>query len=200
MMSPTAAAAAAPPAPATSTVDEGREPSCSTPADADGPSPAAKPSTAAAVLPVPDADDAATSTPLGVLSSRDPSLLLGVLREAVARQKATLGAPGRHRCSPSVRSRQCAPHCLQILSARLFAVMCHDVASQRTVVDDDYVRVLVDALDPNHDPVSFTMIYITMAWTPYVRFVVVDFSFAFQFNSLLNQIHTGENSCTTRCP
>ena len=33
--------------------------------------------------------------------------------------------------------------------------MCHDVASQRKVVDEDYVRVLVDALDPNHDPVSF---------------------------------------------
>ena len=165
---PTAAAAAHIPVSAVSvtstTVDEGREPSCSAAGpDADGPSSASKPvSSVSAVQPAGDNEDSATSTPLGALSSRDPTLLLGILQEAVARQKATLGAPGRHRCSPSVRSRQCAPHCLQILSARLFAVMCHDVASQRRVIDGDHVRTLVDALDPNHDPVSLsiTVVYI----------------------------------------
>jgi len=137
----------------TVTGDDGREPSGSGPADGDGSS-AAKPVPSAAVPSTVDTEDSTLSTPLGALSSRDPSLLLGVLQEAVARQKATLGAPGRHRCSPSVRSRLCAPHCLQILSARLFAVMCHDVTSQRQVIDGDHVRILVDALDPNHDPVS----------------------------------------------
>ena len=136
--------------------DDGREPSCSGPADSDGP-PAAKPIPSTAVPSAVDTDDSASSTPLGALSSRDPRLLLGVLQEAVARQKATLGAPGRHRCSPSIRSRHCAPHCLQILSARLFAVMCHDVTCQRHVIDGDHVRTLVDALDPNHDPVSFLL-------------------------------------------
>jgi len=140
----------------TASGDDGREPSYSAQTDTDGPS-TAKPTSSAAVPPLLDADDSTSSTPLGDLCSRDPALLLGVLQEAVARQKATLGAPGRHRCSPSIRSRYCAPHCLQILSARLFAVMCHDVASQRKVIDGDHVRVLVDALDPNHDPVSISV-------------------------------------------
>jgi len=111
VVSPTAGGGTVAPVPASAasaTVEETREPSGTAPADADGPPPAA--------VPPPDPDD---STPLGVLSSRDPSLLLGVLREAVGRQKATLGAPGRHRCSPSVRSRHCAPHCLQMNAARL---------------------------------------------------------------------------------
>ena len=136
-----------------STADEGREPSCTAPGDTDAPS-AVKPVPSTAAPSAVDAEDSSLSTPLAALSSRDPALILGVLQEAVARQKATLGAPGRHRCSPSVRSRLCAPHCLQILSARLFAVMCHDAASQRHVTDGDHVRTLVDALDPNHDPVS----------------------------------------------
>ena len=138
------------------TGDDGREPSCSAPGDNEGPS-AVKSVPTAAVPPVVDTEDSASSTPLGVLSSRDPVLLLGVLQEAVGRQKANLGAPGRHRCSPSVRCRHCAPHCLQILSARLFAVMCHDASSQRQVIDGDHVRTLVDALDPNHDPVSYRL-------------------------------------------
>jgi len=152
---PSAAYSAVPSASAMTTADDGREPSCSVAADSDGPS-TAKPVPSAAGPPAVDTEDATSSTPLGVLSARDPVLLLGVLQEAVARQKATLGAPGRHRCSPSVRCRHCAPHCLQILSARLFAVMCHDVASQRQVIDGDHVRTLVDALDPNHDPVSYS--------------------------------------------
>lgn len=137
------------------TTDDGREPSCSMPNDNDGPQ-TNKPALSATAPPAVDTEDCASSTPLGILSSRDPVLLLGVLQEAVARQKANLGAPGRHRCSPSIRSRHCVPHCLQILSARLFAVMCHDVSSQRQVVDGDHVRTLVDALDPNHDPVCYT--------------------------------------------
>lgn len=149
-----AACGTAPTVSVMSTGDDGREPSCSAPVDNDGPS-APKPVPSAAVPSAVDAEDSTLSTPLSALSSRDPALILGVLQEAVARQKATLGAPGRHRCSPSVRSRLCAPHCLQILSARLFAVMCHDAASQRQVIEGDHVRTLVDALDPNHDPVSY---------------------------------------------
>jgi hypothetical protein len=96
-----------------------------------------------------------TATPLGVLSQRDPAVLLGVMNEALARHKAlTGGATARHRCSPSVRSRYCAAHCVQILSARVFAVMCHDQGLQRQVVDGGHIRTLVDSLDPNHDPVS----------------------------------------------
>jgi len=154
---PAASYGSVPGASAMKTVDDAREPSFSAPADSDGPS-VAKPVPSAAVPPAVDTEDSASSTPLGVLSLRDPALLLGVLQEAVARQKATLGAPGRHRCSPSIRSRLCAPHCLQILSARLFAVMCHDVTSQHHVIDGDHVRTLVDALDPNHDPVSYSCI------------------------------------------
>ena len=136
--------------------EDGREPSYSGPGDSEV-LPAVKPIPSAAVPAAVDTEDSSTLTPLGALSSRDPRLLLGVLQEAVARQKATLGAPGRHRCSPSIRSRHCSPHCLQILSARLFAVMCHDVTCQRHVIDGDHVRTLVDALDPNHDPVSFSL-------------------------------------------
>ena len=151
-----ATAATGPSVSVMSTGDDGREPSCSAAGDTDAPS-AAKPVALTAVPSTIDTEDCTLSTPLSALSSRDPALLLGVLQEAVARQKATLGAPGRHRCSPSVRSRLCSPHCLQILSARLFAVMCHDVTSQRHVIDGDHVRTLVDALDPNHDPVSYLL-------------------------------------------
>jgi len=95
---------------------------------------------------------------LDVLSSRDPSTLIGVLQESIVNQKQSMGA--RHRCTPSVRWRHCTHHCLQILSARVFTVMCHTNAVQHKVVNGGHLKMLVDALDPNHDPVRSNCRYL----------------------------------------
>ena len=91
-------------------------------------------------------------TPLETLSSAEPGPLLEVLKQAITLHKQTMGT--RHKCTPSIRWRHCHHHCLQILAARVLAVMCHGQAAPHKLVNDAHIRILVDALDPNHDPVS----------------------------------------------
>lgn len=91
-------------------------------------------------------------TPLEVLNNCDPGLILGILHGAIATQKKLMGT--RHKCTPSVRLRHCSHHCLQILSARVFTVICRSSGVQQKVMSEDgHIPVLVEALDPNHDPV-----------------------------------------------
>ncbi|CAL1528799.1 unnamed protein product, partial [Lymnaea stagnalis] len=58
----------------------------------------------------------------------------------------------RHKCTPSVRQRHCTHHCLQILSARVLTLMCHSAHVQHKLVTRGHLKMLVEALDPNHDP------------------------------------------------
>jgi len=97
--------------------------------------------------------DTLEGTPLEVLNNCDPGLILGILHSAIATQKKLMGT--RHKCTPSVRLRHCWHHCLQILSARVFTIMCRStVVQQKVVSEDGHIPILVEALDPNHDPVS----------------------------------------------
>lgn len=81
----------------------------------------------------------------------DPGVMINVLHNGITMQKRTLCF--RSRCCPSVRIKACAVHCSQLFSARILAVMCHSPVVQQRLVADGHLRTLVDALDPNHDPV-----------------------------------------------
>lgn len=91
-------------------------------------------------------------TPLEILTSADPSHILSVLHNSITMHKRIIGT--RQKCTPSTRWRHCTYHCLQILSARILAVMCHGPNVQHKIVTNGHMKTLVDALDPNHDPVS----------------------------------------------
>lgn len=91
-------------------------------------------------------------TPLEIVTNADPSQILNVLHNNITMHKRIIGT--RQKCSPSTRRRQCTHHCLQILSARILVVMCHGTNVQHRVVADGHVKTLVEALDPNNDPVS----------------------------------------------
>ncbi|KAJ8317110.1 hypothetical protein KUTeg_005014 [Tegillarca granosa] len=58
----------------------------------------------------------------------------------------------RQKCTPSTRWQHCTHHCLQILSARILAVMVHGSQCQYRIIVDGHIKTLVEALDPNHDP------------------------------------------------
>ena len=90
-------------------------------------------------------------SPLDVLTASDPVLIVGILQDAINKYKAGIG---RHKCTPSVRQMSCSNHCVQILSARILTLMCHSQVIQQKVVKNGHIKVLVEALDPNHDPVS----------------------------------------------
>ncbi|ELT88363.1 hypothetical protein CAPTEDRAFT_195648 [Capitella teleta] len=89
-------------------------------------------------------------TPLEILQTADPTQLLVTLQESITKHKQLMGA--RHKCTPSVRLKSCTHHCVQILSARVFAVMCQGNNVQHRVISEGHIQTLVDALDPNHDP------------------------------------------------
>lgn len=91
-------------------------------------------------------------TPMEILSTNDPSQILSVLHNNITMHKRIMGA--RSKCTPSTRWRHCTHHCLQILSARILTVMCHGPRVQQKIVLDGHLKTLVEALDPNHDPVS----------------------------------------------
>jgi len=97
-------------------------------------------------------DNTEQRTPLEVLLGSDPQPLMSTLQNSIVMHKQTMGT--RHKCSPSVRWRHCTYHCLQILSARALALMCHGSTGQHKVVNDGHIKTFVEALDPNHDPVS----------------------------------------------
>ncbi len=104
-----------------------------------------------------ECDSAQTScdterTPIEVLINYDPSQIITILQNAITNHKSIMGS--RHKCSPSVRWRHCTYHCLQILSARILTVMCHGNCGQHKVVNDGHIKILMESLDPNHDPVS----------------------------------------------
>ena len=92
-------------------------------------------------------------TPFDILTNMEPTLILDTLQTSIALQKATQGLQ-RQKCTPSTRWKHCAHHCVQILCARALTVMCHGGAVQHRIVSDAArLKILVDALDPNHDPV-----------------------------------------------
>lgn len=100
--------------------------------------------------------------PLHILSQTDPSQILSVLHNNITMHKRIIGT--RQKCTPSTRARHCTHHCLQILSARILAIMSHSHQVQQRIVADGHLKTLVEALDPNHDPVSIfvhTNIYST---------------------------------------
>lgn len=105
-----------------------------------------------------DLQDNNGGTALDVLMNSDPALFLAILQDSIAKYKQVMAA--RHRCTPSIRWRHCTHHCLQILSARLFTVMCQGTSVQHKVISCEHLKALVDALDPNNDPVSIRVDYI----------------------------------------
>ena len=95
---------------------------------------------------------ALAKTPLEILLSLDPSQIVSCLHNNITMHKRIIGT--RHKCTPSVRQRHCTHHCLQILSARVLTIMCHSAHVQHKLVTRGHLKMLVEALDPNHDPVS----------------------------------------------
>ncbi len=91
-------------------------------------------------------------TPMELLAMADPTPILTLLQDSIVKHKQLMG--NRHKCTPSVRLKQCTHHCVEIMSARLFCIMSHSSQVQAQVVSDGHIKILVDALDPNHDPVS----------------------------------------------
>ena len=123
--------------------------------DCDAPADPPPPPTTA--LPSAMSCDTLEGSPLEVLGNCDPGIVLGILHNAIATQKKTMGT--RHKCTPSVRMRHCWHHCLQILSARVFNVMClSSVVQQKVMSEEGHIPILVEALDPNHDPVRIAFI------------------------------------------
>lgn len=96
--------------------------------------------------------DLGERTPLEVLFHTDPSVFLHNLQTALTKHHSAMGA--RHKCTPSVRWRHCAYHCQLILTARILTVMSHSNTVQHKIVNEGHIKILVDSLDPNHDPVS----------------------------------------------
>lgn len=94
-------------------------------------------------------------TPLEFLTTSDPSQILSVLHNSITMHKRIIGT--RQKCTPSTRSRFCTHHCLQILSARILVVMSHGLEVQYRIVAGGHIKTLVEALDPNHDPVSVAL-------------------------------------------
>lgn len=90
--------------------------------------------------------------PLTILTQTDPSQILSVLHNNITMHKRIIGT--RQKCTPSTRWRHCTHHCLQILSARILAIMSHGHQVQNRIVADGHLKTLVEALDPNHDPVG----------------------------------------------
>ncbi|XP_052101647.1 uncharacterized protein LOC127735503 isoform X2 [Mytilus californianus] len=88
--------------------------------------------------------------PLTILTQTDPSQILSVLHNNITMHKRIIGT--RQKCTPSTRWRHCTHHCLQILSARILAIMSHGHQVQNRIVTDGHLKTLVEALDPNHDP------------------------------------------------
>ena len=92
-------------------------------------------------------------SPLEILTSYNPSQILSILHNSITMHKRIIGT--RQKCTPSTRLRTCTHHCLQILSARILVVMSHGSYVQHRIIVDGHIKTLVEALDPNHDPVSF---------------------------------------------
>ena len=103
----------------------------------------------------------AERTPMEILLNADPACLFTILQNAMAKHKTLMGT--RHRCTPSLRWRHCQYHCLQILAARVLNIMCHGSAVQYKVITEGHIKVLVDALDPNHDPVSIWVLSLVLS-------------------------------------
>lgn len=91
-------------------------------------------------------------SPLEILTSYNPSQILSILHNSITMHKRIIGT--RQKCTPSTRLRNCTHHCLQILSARILVVMSHGSYVQHRIIVDGHIKTLVEALDPNHDPVS----------------------------------------------
>lgn len=91
-------------------------------------------------------------SPLEILTSYNPSQILSILHNSITMHKRIIGT--RQKCTPSTRLRTCTHHCLQILSARILVVMSHGSYVQHRIIADGHIKTLVEALDPNHDPVS----------------------------------------------
>ena len=103
-------------------------------------------------------------TPLDILSCCDPSQILSILHNNITMHKRIIGT--RQKCTPSSRLRDCTHHCLQIMSARVLAVMCHGPSVQHKLVTDGHAKTLVEALDPNHDPVGILQLHFVVWPTP----------------------------------
>lgn len=101
-------------------------------------------------------------TPLEILLSLDPSQIVSCLHNNITMHKRIIGT--RQKCTPSVRQRHCTHHCLQILSARVLTLMCHSANVQHKLVTRGHLKMLVEALDPNHDPVSDARSYVLVLY------------------------------------
>jgi phosphatidylinositol phospholipase C epsilon len=99
-----------------------------------------------------DGADLERFSPLEKLTSYNPSQILSILHNSITMHKRIIGT--RQKCTPSTRLRTCTHHCLQILSARILVVMSHGSYVQLRIIADGHIKTLVEALDPNHDPVS----------------------------------------------
>ena len=94
-------------------------------------------------------------TPLEVIMRMDPKQIVNILRQSTETHRKAMGT--RHKCTPSIRWRHCTYHCVQILSARALTLMSHSHLVQHQIVNDGHIKTLVEALDPNHDPVSIQL-------------------------------------------
>ena len=96
----------------------------------------------------------------------------------------------RHHCMPSMRWKTCCYHCVQILAARLFTIMCHSKTVQTHVFKENNIKILVEALDPNRDPVSSILFDLPssnkLLWLLNVMFLMVKVVISVFCNSNIN--------------
>jgi hypothetical protein len=67
------------------------------------------------------------------------------------------------KCMPSARTINCQHHCVAILSARVFAILCNEMAFQQRLMGEHQeacFNMIIDILYPNNDPVNFFLYYL----------------------------------------
>ena len=102
---------------------------------------------------------AGDQTPLDVIAASAPAQLIDLMLRSISLHKEESDRGKRSCCSPAVRWKTCSQHCVSILCARVVAVSCHAAIGQRRIASDSaLLRQLVEALDPNRDPVSLPQI------------------------------------------
>ena len=87
--------------------------------------------------------------------------VLSLVLNAITLHRRVVGT--RFRCTPSVRTRHCTYHCLQILSGRLLLYVAQSSACRRQLMEEAPLRMMVEALDYTLDPQLLCLVIQTVA-------------------------------------
>jgi hypothetical protein len=87
--------------------------------------------------------------------------VLSLVLNAITLHRRVVGT--RFRCTPSVRTRNCTYHCLQILSGRLLLYVSQSSSCRRQLMEEAPLRMMVEALDYTLDPQLLCLVIQTVA-------------------------------------